>query len=62
MKMKKIVKKTTKTFDRSEIDKKFTTFNDAILKVSFQEALINNQRLILDVLLDVQDLLVKNKT
>mgnify|MGYP001007060860 CR=1 FL=1 len=40
-----------------EIKKKFITVEDAILKYSFQDALINNQKLILDTLLDIRDCL-----
>ena len=44
-----------------EIQKKFITVEDAILKYSFQDALINNQKLILDTLLEIRDNLLFSK-
>ena len=56
MKMKK--KTTTKSNSRTNIEQKFVTVEDVILKMSFQDAIISNQRLILDTLLDIRDTVV----
>ena len=62
MKIKK-TKKITKTFkSRTDIEKEFVKIEDAILRVSFQDALLINQQLILGTLLDIRDLLIKTWT
>jgi len=60
MRLKMVKNKTTTNYEsRSEIEKKFINMEDVILRVNLSEALIRNQQLLLNTLLDVRDLLLK---
>lgn len=47
--------KNSKPQKRKEIESQFLDANDVILKVGLTDAVITNQKLILEVLLDIRD-------
>lgn len=59
--MMKMTKKITTTYrKRKDIEKDFITADDVILRIPLTEAIIRNQKLILESLLDVRDILRKS--
>lgn len=52
--------KRKKIRKRIEIEKQFLGTEDVVLRVGLTEAVVSNQKLILEILLDIRDLLQKS--
>jgi hypothetical protein len=60
MMKKKRTTKTSKTKSRSDIEQQFVDMESVVLRMTSTEAIIRNQRLILETILDLRDVVLNH--